>query len=242
MVAGDESIDLSGKYVYMPDLRTLRSLHPPIIAAISDTLCQINTPLNIKAWEAELRAHPDREYVQFLLEGIQQGFHIGFDYSHHSCSSASSNMNSASIHPEPIDKYIREEVEAGHIIGTLSDELKGQVQISRFGVIPKPHQQGKWHLITYLSSPKGSSVNDGVDSKLCPLTYASVDEAVSQIKLIGRGAMLAKFDIASAYRIIPVHPVDRLLLGMVWRDKLYVDGALPFGLRSAPKPFTALAK
>ena len=53
--------------------------------------------------------------------------------------------------------------------------------------------------------------------------------------------MVAKFDIASAYRIIPVHPVDHLLLGMVWRDKLYVDGALPFGLRSAPKLFTALA-
>ena len=71
MVTGDESIDSSGKYVYMPDLRTLRSLHPLIMAAISDTLCQINTPLNIKAWEAELRAHPDRKYIQFLLEGIQ---------------------------------------------------------------------------------------------------------------------------------------------------------------------------
>ena len=32
-----------------------------------------------------------------------------------------------------------------------------------------------------------------------------------------------------------------MLLGMVWRDQLYVDGALPFGLRSAPKLFTALA-
>ena len=241
MVAGDESIDSLGKYVYMPDLWTLRSLHPPIITAISDTLCQINTPLNIRTWEVELRAHPDREYVQFLLEGIQQGFRIGFDYSHHSCSSVSSNMKSTSIHPEPIDKYIRDEVEAGCIIGPLPDELKGQVQISCFGVIPKPHQPGKWRLITDLSSPKGSSVNDGIDSQLCSLTYASVNEAVSRIKLIGPGAMLAKFDIASAYRIVPVHPVDHQLLGMVWRDKLYVDGALPFGLRSAPKLFTALA-
>ena len=240
-VAGDELIDSSGKYVYMPDLRKLKSFQPPIPAAIPDTLCQINTPLNIRAWEAELHAHPDREYVQFHLEGIQQDFHIGFDYAHHSCSSVSSNMKSASIHPEPIDKYIREEVEAGRIIGPLPDEFKHQVQISRFGVIPKPHQTGKWRLITDLSSPQGSSVNDGVDSQLCSLTYASVDEAVSRIKFFGRGTMLAKFDIASAYRIVPVHPVDRLLLGMVWRDKLYVDGALPFGLRSAPKLFTALA-
>ena len=113
-------------------------------------------------------------------------------------------MNSSSIHPESIDKNIREEVEAGLIIAPLPDELKGQVPISRFGEIPKPHQPGKWRLFTDLSSPIGSSVNDGVDSQLCSLTYASVDEAVNRIKLVGRDAMLAKFDIASAYRIVPV--------------------------------------
>lgn len=38
-----------------------------------------------------------------------------------------------------------------------------------------------------------------------------------------------------------VHPEDRLLLGMKWRGELLVDGALPFGLRSVPKLFTAIA-
>ena len=68
-----------------------------------------------------------------------------------------------------------------------------------------------------------------------------MDDAVRRIRRLGRGTALAKFDIASAYRIVPVHPVDRLLLGMVWKGNLYVDGALPFGLRSAPKLFTAVA-
>ena len=40
---------------------------------------------------------------------------------------------------------------------------------------------------------------------------------------------------------MPVHPDDRLLLGMEWQGQAYVDTALPFGLRSAPKIFTALA-
>jgi len=31
------------------------------------------------------------------------------------------------------------------------------------------------------------------------------------------------------------------MLGMMWDGKVYVDAALPFGLRSAPKIFTALA-
>ena len=152
-------------------------------------------------------------------------------------------MKSASEHPEPIDRYIREEVAARRIIGplALAEELNCKIQISRFGVIPKPHHPGKWSLITDLSSPAGNSVNDGVGSHLCSLSYASVDDAVDRIRRLGRGTALAKFDIASAYRMVPVHPVDRLLLGMVWREDLYVDGALPFGLRSAPKLFTAVA-
>ena len=34
---------------------------------------------------------------------------------------------------------------------------------------------------------------------------------------------------------------DRLLLGMRWKEKLYLDTALPFGLRSAPKIFSGVA-
>ena len=115
------------------------------------------------------------------------------------------------------------------------------VQISRFGVIQKPHQSGKWRLITDLSSPEGASVNDGIDPKLCSVTYPSIDGAVVIVLRLGKGTLLAKYDLESAYRMVPVHPIDRPLLGMRWNSATYVDGALPFGLRSAPKLFTAVA-
>ena len=69
----------------------------------------------------------------------------------------------------------------------------------------------------------------------------SVDDAARAVAKAGRGAFLAKADIKQAYRMVPVHPADRLLLGMVWEESLFVDSALPFGLRSAPKIFNALA-
>ena len=47
-------------------------------------------------------------------------------------------------------------------------------------------------------------------------------------------ALLAKFDVESAYRIIPVHPDDLYLLGMQWQGNYFVDITLPFGLPSAP--------
>ena len=62
------------------------------------------------------------------------------------------------------------------------------------------------------------------------------------ISKYGRGALMAKFDVEAAYRNIAVHPSDRYLLGMKWRNLYYVDLALPFGLRSAPFIFNSVAE
>ena len=48
-------------------------------------------------------------------------------------------------------------------------------------------------------------------------------------------------DIESAFHTIPVHPDDWPLLGMKWKDMVYIDQMLPFGLRSAPKIFNSVA-
>ena len=58
---------------------------------------------------------------------------------------------------------------------------------------------------------------------------------------LGQGALLAKVDIESAYRLIPVHLHDRPLLAMQWEGKVYVDPMLPFGLLSAQNIFNAVA-
>ena len=58
---------------------------------------------------------------------------------------------------------------------------------------------------------------------MCSLSYTSVDAVVEKILDLGRNALLAKLDIKQAYRMIPVHPQDRLLLGMEWEEYVYVD-------------------
>ena len=58
---------------------------------------------------------------------------------------------------------------------------------------------------------------------------------------MGQGALLAKVDIESAYCFIPVHPEDRPFLAMQWDRQVFIDPMLPFGLRSAPKIFNAVA-
>ena len=48
-------------------------------------------------------------------------------------------------------------------------------------------------------------------------------------------------DIKQAYRHVPVHPEDRFALGMRLDGKVFIDTVFPFGLRSAPLLFTAVA-
>ena len=142
--------------------------------------------------------------------------------------------------PEVVSGYLLSELQQGRLVGPLNSRTD-HIHTNLFGVIPKRNQPDKWRLITDLSSPRGSSINDGIDPALCSVHYSGLDEAVAMITRLGRGCLLAKTDLKSAYRIVPVHPDDRPLLGMNWDESLYLDAALPFGLRSAPKIFSAVA-
>ena len=94
-----------------------------------------------------------------------------------------------------------------------------------------------------LSAPHGQSINDGISKEEFTLRYSRLDDAIRLINLAGgKGALLARVDLKSAFRLIPVRREDRELLGIHWRDKFYVDRCLPFGLRSAPFLFNKFAQ
>ena len=188
-----------------------------------------------------LAHHPDREYVGYILSGIQEGFRIGFERGVHKLGSARKNMQSADENAQVVSDYLEAEKKRGVLLGPFERPEVAEVHLSRFGVIPKKSQPGKWRLIVDLSHPEGRSVNDGISCELCSLQYIRMEDVVRKLLELGPGAQMAKMDIESAYRMVPVHPQDRYLLGMQWEGQVYVDAALPFGLRSAPKIFNALA-
>lgn len=106
------------------------------------------------------------------------------------------------------------------------------MQISRFVVIRK--KDGGWRLILDLSFPFGNSVNDGINKDDFSLAYSKVSDAIALIVKTAEGELIEKVDNKSAYRKIPVHPHDRHLLGMYWRNNYNADLILHFGLRSSP--------
>ncbi len=137
-------------------------------------------------------------------------------------------MRSASDHPEIVTNYLSLERTTGRI-GHHPHKARSQYKPA---VIPKKSKPGKWRLIIDLSAPDGHSVNDGIDKTMC---YVKIDHVVLSLP---PGALMAKIDIQHAYRNVPVHPDDRHLR---WKDEVLIDKVLPFGLRSAPFIFTAVA-
>ena len=237
--------DWTQLYPYTADLLCLDFCRQPAAAAapMGYLIRTISTPLSVQEWSKALAMHPDQAFTRYIHRGLCFGFRIGFDRSS-KLKSADTNMHSAFEHQQVVTEYLQKELSMGRMLGPFDEATCSalpQLQVNRFGVIPKGHNTGKWRLITDLSFPHGLSVNDGIDPEFCTLHYATVDDIAGIIARLPQGALLAKFDIESAYRLVPVHPDDRPLQAMCWKGQIYIDPMLPFGLRSAPKIFNAIA-
>ena len=127
--------------------------------SVQEKLGGVFTPLKLEHWESLLTSHPDKEYVNYLLKGIGEGFRIGFKEAG-SVSSARKNMRSALENSEVVSAYLAEEKRRGVLLGPFERGEVPGVHLNRFGVIPKSSQPGKWRLIVDLSHPEGRSVND----------------------------------------------------------------------------------
>ena len=108
----------------MQDLHTLEKRVPQLQGALSASACKVLTPLKVASWADALKDYPDRE----LAECIDQGFHIGFDYSKHCCEKAKSNMMSAVRNAKVVEDYLQTEVKLGRVVGSFPlDSLPAQV-------------------------------------------------------------------------------------------------------------------
>ena len=184
------------------------------------------TPVIVERLAVYLEGY-DAQLSQELVSGFAYGF--------------TSNLQSALHNPEIVDCKLIKEICEGRIRGPFIHIPLDNMIISALGVIPKK-QPGEYRMIHHLSYPYGGSGNDFIPSEFCSVHYASVDDdAIRMIKRIGPSCTLAKTDVRSAFRMIPVHPADYYLLGMHWRGNYYVDCCLPMGLASSCRTFEMLS-
>lgn len=198
------------------------------------------TPINVDLLEFYLEGHPDPPFVISLCRGLREGFRIG--YSGQRTSTFYPNLRSANLHPDILEHNLLTEVQNGHTAGPFPSPPFSNFRISPLGLVPKKHSE-KWRTIFHLSYPKNSnsSINANIPIEEYTLQYVTIDNAIHLLLSLGKGAFMSKTDVQSAFRIIPVHPLDWELLGMQWKGLYFFDTVLPFGLRSAPFLFNMLS-
>ena len=228
-------------YRYTNDLLALDNQQKaPEGSLVSMSSPQPHSPLVVKIWGQFLKSHPDRVYTRYLLSGIEKGFRIGFNRGRQQILQKSIRNLPTQV-PSIISEYLDREVSLSRMMKLPKGVRSSGVHISPLGAIPKKNKPGKWRLIVDLSSPPGHSVNDGISTESSSLSYPSIDHLATIIVSEGHGSFMVKADIKEAYRMLLIHPEDQPLLGVSWENSIYIDKALPFGLRSAPKIFSAVA-
>lgn len=178
----------------------------------------------------------DKSIIDYLITGFQQGFRLNYEgpRGFQDCV----NLTSGIQNPDIVLKKLKKETDSGRIKGPFDIKPFADMKISPLGLVPKKIP-GQFRLIHHLSFPQNSShsVNSGIPKDHARVQYASIDDAIGKIKVCGPGAFMAKTDIESAFRIIPIHPDDHELLGMKWNGSFYFDTCLPMGCASSCKIF-----
>lgn len=194
------------------------------------TIPFVQTPVRGNILHHFLSGYDEAE-KNFLVNGFTYGFRIPFDGNLPS-QNVIRNHPSALANKDEVNKKIIEELKAGRIMGPFRVKPPNLI-CSPLALVPKK-EPGKFRLIQDLSFPKGTSINDGIDHQFTEIHYDSVDIVVQKVKQCGRNCLMAKTDIENAFRILPIHPLNRHLLGFSWAledtVEYYMDACLVMGL------------
>ena len=196
------------------------------------------TPLKPLRFASLLVNHPDKYAVSHFCNGLTHGFSLG--YFGPQLTRSTNNAQTAFQHPDIVAKYIKKEIESKHTAGPFAAPPLPHFVISSLGVRPK--KTGGVRLIMDLSRPFDNSVNDYISKEAFTLRFSNIDEAVALVAASGVGSYMAKMDVKSAFRLIPVRKEDWNLLGYKHDNQYYFDTVLPFGLRSSPAIFNRLSE
>ncbi len=192
---------------------------------------RIHKPLHHDA--SDLLLHPDRLRVALLLDTIRCGANLGYDGSRKPMRvppNHGSSLEEAKWLSEDFDKDLK----SGRVLGWFDQLPFENLRCSPLAVVPKL-DAGKpvgWRRILDCSAPKRRSLNDFINKIVC--RCINFEAAVAMIADAGPGALLAKYDVDSAFRVVTVREDDLHLLGFHHLGKFAFDTVASFGARTSP--------
>ena len=110
------------------------------------------------------------------------------------------------------------------------------------GLMARPKPNGAVRVIMNLSAPKGSSVNEGIDSDAFPTSMSSTTKWLAALHRAGKSCKMVKVDWSDAYKHVPVCEEDSNLQWFSWLQKSFKETRLVFGGASSAGIFDRLNK
>ena len=151
------------------------------------------------------------------------------------------NARSVIDNPQVIRQLVKDEHEKGRVIGPFDLPPFDRFHTSPLSLKAKK-EPGKFRLVLDLAYPYDqTSVNYNIPDEVASVRYTSFDSAIDMLLQTGRHSYMAKADIKSAFRILPIHPDDYRFLGFSLDHQFYFDACLLMGAASSCSLFEAFA-
>ena len=199
------------------------------------------TPVKPTNLEKLLLEHPDKFLVKYLVKDFSFGFSLC--YGGPDMDREADNLKSAGDNMPILQQKILKEVSLGRMAGPFNRKPWNRKIISPVGLVHKsgmtehPSSPSAWRLIHDLSVPPGWSVNSYISKENASVTYKSFDEALEIVRSLSRGCWLAKSDLSSAFKRIPMDIHSLPLLGIKLDGQYFYNPTLPFGSKSSCQIF-----
>ena len=224
---------------------------PKLVHHVSPSLvkCPPNRQVHKQSLPTPIRANKLHQFLKSasypehltrnLVKGFEKGLSLGYQGPRDGSSEAK-NLKSRNSAPEIVQNKLDKEIAKGRISAGYDIPPYSNFICSPIGLVPKK-VHGEFRLIHHLSFPKGASVNDGIPEDRSSVSYATLDEAIKEIRNLGKKAFIAKSDKESAFRLIPIRKEDYHLLGFQWKDQYYFERVLPMGCASSCQLFESFS-
>ena len=203
------------------------------LAAVSDILasgrpnyrgCHIPLPsvFNWKYIEKHIGSYHDGR----LLDYLKFGFLLSIQDRSNFRYNATKIHHSAISYSHEIDSFLEKELQEGAIFGPFNEISHPEFMWSP--LITRRKGNGR-QVILDLSYGENSTSKETFDESTFKLTLPSLDNLLPALRELGPDARLYKIDISRAFQNVPVDPCDAIHLGMMWKDKYYIEKFLAFG-------------
>ena len=214
----------------------LRSEEVKINDFENHNLEDIVTPVDADKLRDLLReAGYDQVKTDYLYKGFKEGFELHYEGLLRNVRRVAPNLKLRVGSVAELWNKVMKEVELGRYAGPFKKPPFEHFVQSPIGLVPKDKGLKK-RLIFYLSYPKmGESVNSGIPKELCRVKYPDFEDAVKLCIREGVNCSVAKSDMSSVFRHVPMKKDQWFLLVMKATHPLtnqtyyFVDKCLPFG-------------